>query len=171
MKRLWGWILVLGWCLAPLPGWSAAAEPLEVTSDRLDFDEKQQVAVFKGHVKAREGEMTMTSERLTVRYGQGGKEGKGARIRQLEAEGNVVLLQGEHRGRAETVVYDLEKRTLEMIGKRNNAVVEKDKDRLEGGNILVRLGPNGQVLNMAVKGSEGSRVSARITPPATPEKP
>ncbi|MBF0293953.1 MAG: hypothetical protein HQL96_02100 [Magnetococcales bacterium] len=147
---------------------SAASAPppaaaLSVTSDRLEMDDKNQVAHFIGHVAADNGRMRMTANRMTVFYDKKRKSGSGG-VREVKAEGQVVILEERNKGKADVVIYHLEKRTLELIGKESDASVQRGDDLLTGKQILVNLDRDHRIGKVAVQGGENRRVTARITP-------
>ncbi|MBF0182355.1 MAG: hypothetical protein HQM03_20255 [Magnetococcales bacterium] len=153
--------------LTAWPGLAASAPPqaaaLSVTSDRLEMDDKNQVAHFIGHVAADNGRMRMTANRMTVFYDKKRKAGAGG-VREVKAEGQVVITEERNKGKADVVIYHLEKRTLELVGKESDASVQRGDDLLTGKQILVNLDRDHRIGKVAVQGGENRRVTARITP-------
>ncbi|MEO5346464.1 MAG: hypothetical protein H7834_08820 [Magnetococcus sp. YQC-9] len=167
--------ILAGWMLAWFAGatpWLAGAAPpaggqpkasMAVTSDRMEMDDINQVAVFTGHVVADDGKMRLTADRMTVRYnkkikGQGG-------LREVKAEGKVTIQQERDRSTADVAIYQVDKRTVELIGNDRDAVVLRGDDQLTGRRILVTLDGQQRISRVAVQGGgENQRVSARITP-------
>ncbi|MBF0627090.1 MAG: hypothetical protein HQL91_02610 [Magnetococcales bacterium] len=147
-------------------GGAAQAEPrtipLSITSDRLDMDDQNQVATFTGHVVADDGRMRVSANRMTVHYDKKAKSSGG--VREVKAEGQVVIQQDRDRGTADVVLYQFDKRTLELTGNEHEAVVRRGDDQLTGRRILVSLDKEQRINKVSVLGGENRRVSARITP-------
>lgn len=139
---------------------------MTVYSDRLDMDEKKQVAVFSGNVRAADGQMKLAADRMTVYYFKGKGRGRSRRggIRKVLAVGHVVIQQANNKGVAESAVYKLKQQTLELMGRKKNAVIEHGDNRLEGKHIVLTIGKNRRIEKVSVKGGSRRRVSARITP-------
>jgi len=79
----------------------AGSEPLKVKSDRLTADNEKKTAIFEGKVVARQGDLTLYSDRLVVSYSGAGRE-----LSQVEAFGNVRILQGNRQATGAHAVYD-----------------------------------------------------------------
>uniref|UniRef100_A0A1S7LNL7 OstA family protein n=1 Tax=Magnetococcus massalia (strain MO-1) TaxID=451514 RepID=A0A1S7LNL7_MAGMO len=137
-----------------------------ISADRLEMNEKQQIALFLGNVQAEEGEMQLSSDKMKVHYRprqEGAKQTD--RIREILAEGNVTLRQGEHIGRAAKAKYHVGKRFLVLEGdKKRAAVVQRNKDRLEGQRIHLMMDDQRRIQKVTVQGGQSGRVSAVITP-------
>jgi len=138
---------------------------LMVTSDALEMDQKKQVAVFSGNVVAEDGKMRLTSDKMTVNYvmksqGTGGR----GNVREVKADGNVSIYQGENHGMSQWAVYNVLNRTLELVGGEKNASINRGQDHLEGKRILLTLGSDLRIDRVSVQGGGKKRVSARISP-------
>ena len=104
--------------------------PVRITSDKLAVFNKENRAVFTGHVVAKQGDLIIHCDTLVTRYKGGGG------LSALHATGNVRVHKGERRGSGQTLVYDHEKRVLELTGAPK--LWEKDS-RLEGQRIVFHL--------------------------------
>ncbi|MEO5340003.1 MAG: LptA/OstA family protein [Magnetococcus sp. MYC-9] len=174
---LWGLLFLLGAQPGGAPSVCLAATAtdatggLTITSERMELDDKKQVAVFAGDVRAEEKRMRLTADKMTVNYRKGDRParlsppGNRGGVAKILAEGHVVLVQGENHGTAEEMIYTVDKQTLEMLGHRENAAIYYGNDRLEGKRILLTIGDDHAISKIAVQGGEQRRVSARITPP------
>ncbi|MBF0147412.1 MAG: hypothetical protein HQL84_14730 [Magnetococcales bacterium] len=164
-----GWILLLSLALITLGSETldaAGNNSLVVTADSLEMDQKQQTAVFSGNVVAEDGNMRITSDRMRVNYVMKSQTGRGrGSVREVKAEGHVAIDQGENRGEAQSAIYNVAQRTLELIGGDMHASIQRGKDHLEGKRILLTLGSDMKIDKVSVQGDGGKkRVSARITP-------
>jgi lipopolysaccharide transport protein LptA len=115
------WILVLAFCLsaqsqdAPVKKEKLANsltspakklnsdnnDELEVTSQRLDYDHINRVAIFTIDVEAVNGETTMTADKMTCFFDENNEPYL------IIAEGNVIIIKGKHRGTAGKAIYKL----------------------------------------------------------------
>jgi len=94
--------------------------PVEVTSDTLDVNQADGSAEFLGNVLVGQGEMRLSAARVLVIYNQ---EASG--IDQLEATGDVVLVNGPDAAEADKAVYSIDTGVIVMTG-----------------NVLLTQGPN-----------------------------
>jgi lipopolysaccharide export system protein LptA len=107
-----------------------SGQPLEVTADRLEVEQRTGAAIFSGEVLAVQGDLRLTAERIRIEYAPaqpGGTEpattqsgaapAEGAtRVERLIATGRVTLVTPEEAIEAQEAVYDLPRGTLEMTG-------------------------------------------------------
>lgn len=158
-------------CLFALWPWSplAAGQKLEIVSDNLEMDDRSRVAIFSGHVQATDQEMKLFSERMTVRY-HGEATGSGNKgVKDVKAEGNVVIRVGDREGKSDTALYKVGENLLELFSARGKAVIQQGEDRLEGKRILIHLSKDRRIERVSAQGGEG-RVSARIMPGDPPRE-
>lgn len=155
--------------------WAAnpEVEALTITSDRMELDDNQQVAIFTGAVQAEEKQMKLTADKMTVTYRRHKpdpntpaqqKSTRGG-VEKIWAVGGAELVQGESRGKAEEMIFLVDKQTLELLGKTKNASIHHGRDRLEGMRIFLTIGADQTISKISVQGGKQQRVSARITPP------
>jgi lipopolysaccharide export system protein LptA len=132
--------------------------PIEITADRLSADSVKNSVAFEGNVVAKQGDVTLSAERLFAEYSRG----TGA-IEKIIAEGNVRLNQEDKEVRAaHGVFYNLEQRIVLSGG----ADLTQGGNTVRGETVTVYLLENRSV----VTGGEGGRVRAVIQPKAPPEK-
>ncbi|MBF0610140.1 MAG: hypothetical protein G8345_07855 [Magnetococcales bacterium] len=146
-----------------VPAYLGAASKLEIAADKLDMDERSRVATFSGNVQAHDQEMKLSAEKMVVRYfGDDNQANKG--VRDVKAEGNVVIRVGDREGRGDSAFYKVQENTMELTSNRGKATILRGDDRLEGKRIVLYLTKDRKIERVSVQGGEG-RVSARITPP------
>ncbi|MEW6721404.1 MAG: lipopolysaccharide transport periplasmic protein LptA [Thermodesulfobacteriota bacterium] len=138
----------------------AGARPIEVTADRLRADGKGDSVTFEGNVVARQGDVTMFSERLFAEYSRQTRS-----IERIEAEGGVRFVQeGREARAARATLYNMEQRVVFSGG----AVLKQGENTIQGETITVYLEEN----RAEVTGSkEGGRVRAVINPKGIREVP
>lgn len=128
------------------------ALPIEITADRLLADSGSERVTFEGSVVAKQGEVTLFSDRLFAEYA-----GAGRTIEMITAEGNVrVLHEGKEARAARAVFYNLEQRIVLTGG----ADLRQGENTLKGDTVTIYLRENRSV----VTGGENGRVRAVIHP-------
>lgn len=109
---------------------NASEEPLDITSKKFTARNIPEglEATFEGNVKVRQGEMTLTCDRLTIDYDEEkGSEHRDNRskklprgletagiIKSITATGNVKFVQGDRMAVAGKAMYDNSKRTITL---------------------------------------------------------
>ncbi len=94
-----------------------------ITSQRLEFDNRERVAVFEGNVLVRDDTMQMRSDRLTVTFDETEQPAR------VVAQGNVVMLQANWLARSQSAVYDVVEGKMVLSGA---AEVRRGRDLLKG---------------------------------------
>lgn len=134
------------------PAVKPGALPIEITADRLLADSGRERVTFEGSVVARQGEVTLFSDRLFAEYA-----GAGRTIEMITAEGNVrVLHEGKEARAARAVFYNVEQRIV-LTG---DADLRQGENTLKGDTVTIYLRENRTV----VTGGENGRVRAVIHP-------
>ena len=83
-------------------------ETLDLSADRMEWDAKKEVSVYRGNVRAKQGEMVLLADRLTVHSDDD-------RVQALHAEGNArwtqILDSGKPlRANAGSILYQIRQR-------------------------------------------------------------
>jgi len=157
-------VLIFLWCLLPASVNSAVVTahkdrsslPITVKSNEMTADNIRKTAVFSGKVVAKQGDVTIFTDKLVVSYADKNKE-----VEKVEAFGNVRIVQLNRTGFADQAVYD----------SRNGRIVLTGTPRVvQGGDSI-----SGKVITYFVDddksdvssgGDPKSRVEAIINPPA-----
>ena len=159
---------------------SGGNETLSVNADHIEIQDKTQRALFQGKVQARQGAMTVTSDRAEVLYSSSIVDSGGAppEISQIRASGNVVVTRPNENASGSYAIYDLNKRTITMIG---NVVLHRGANVVRGGRLLINLNNNAASLDSGGKigtSKSGGRVTGVFSvpkrntdAPATPATP
>ncbi|MGH7896412.1 MAG: lipopolysaccharide transport periplasmic protein LptA [Candidatus Binatia bacterium] len=106
-------------------------EPIQITSQKLDFDYKNRRTVFRGDVEVVQGDVHLRSDLLTVDYTQDGDQ---QQLKEVTADGNVKITQGGRKATGNHAVFDQTARTLVLSG---NAVLEEGSNQVNGDRIVV----------------------------------
>lgn len=133
-------------------GTGSNKEPLKVKSDTLTTDNEKKTATFEGKVVARQGDMTLYADRLVVSYG-----GPGNEVSQVEAFGNVRIVQQERQATGAHGVYDPKGARITLDG---NPKVVSGEDVVTGKVIVYYVNEQKSVVTSGPK----ERVEAVIHP-------
>jgi lipopolysaccharide export system protein LptA len=134
--------------------------PVDVDADRIEVQERADRAVFAGNVKARQGNLTLATERLTLAY----TSGNGIQIRRLDASGGVVVTSPSETARGNFAVYDLDRKLITLIG---NVRLARQGSTINGSRLLIDLNTGRAVMDGGAPGvgQSGGRVTGHFTVP------
>ncbi|MBI4799787.1 MAG: hypothetical protein HY794_13895 [Desulfarculus sp.] len=161
-------------------------QPIHVVADRLEVDNKAQVANFIGSVKAVQGDVTMNSDSLEVYYdrdaqeqaaqpaakpaaaqapapGQPAESGEqglmdgGGKVRKVVAIGHVKIVQQDRIAVGQRATYWAGGRKILLEGQ---STVWRGKNQVSGEQITVFLDEDRSI----VHGTPGKRVAVTIVP-------
>ena len=150
--------------------------PIRIDSDSLELDYKGSIVTYKGHVHAEQGDITMTSDRLTIAYDPSavrapdkptptpapGAASKAAapqvnQIKEIVAEGDVRITQGTRLATGRRAVFDQAKQTVVLS---DGAVLHDGPNQVAGERVIVYL----QEERSVVESGSNSRVKAVLYP-------
>ena len=103
-------------------------DPIYITSDWMEVDQKKNTIVYKGRVVAVQAEMTMRSETLTAVYDPEMKQ-----MKQIIAEGKVNATQGNRVATGDRAVFDEKAKTVTLTG---NPVMRQGNSQITGSRII-----------------------------------
>ena len=153
--------------------------PIDISSDRIEVQDRANRAIWVGNVHAVQGDMTMDAARMTVAYRKATTPGADPEIGRIDASGNVVVVQPGERARGDFGIYDLDKKIITLIG---NVTLTRDTNTVRGARMVIDLNTgratvDGNAVGGGTTASKGGRVTGhftvppRATPPAaTPPK-
>ena len=152
------------WCLFSVSDVSAAAPvhkdrsslPITVKSNDMTADNKGKTAIFSGKVVAKQGDITIFSNKLVVNYSDNNNE-----LEKVEAFGNVRIVQQNRTGYADQAVYDSRKGLIILTG---TPRVVQGGDSISGKVITYYV--DDEKSDVTSGGDPKSRVEAVINPPA-----
>lgn len=131
---------------------SRSNEPIKIKSDQLLTDNSRKIATFTGNVAARQGDLSIYSDKLVISYSD-----EDGGVSSAEIFGNVRVIQGERRAEAEHGIYDAKLATIILDG---NPKVFQNSDTISGKVITYYLEQD----KSEVTSGSGSRVEAVIHP-------
>ena len=135
-------------------------EPLRITSQQLEADNKNMVITFTGKVVARQGEMTIYADGAQVFYE---KKEEGNEVREIIATGNVKIQDGERLATGQKAVFTNGDQKIVLTGQPK---VWQGKDMISGDKIIVLLDED----KSFVESSPERRVEVILYPKSKPEK-
>jgi lipopolysaccharide export system protein LptA len=163
--------LCAAWAATAAPGPPASDQPIHVVSDRLEVDNKAQVANFLGAVKATQGDVSISCDKLEVHYDRQGRPGgepasgeagsglmdSGGKVRKVVALGHVKIRQKDRLAVGRKATYWAGGRKMLLEGK---ATVWRGRNQVSGEKITLFLDQDRAV----VHGKPGKRVAVTIVP-------
>ncbi len=111
-------------------------EPVDISADKLEVRQKENIAVFVGNVKVIQADMTMTSDRINVYYEAGEKKELSSSITRLDASGNVTVKSPTEEITSSWAVYDLSEGII-TLGDR--VVLKTEDGELRGKKLRLNL--------------------------------
>ncbi len=154
--------MLLGFLILSAVGVSVAATeprkatsnlPITIKSNELSADNKGKTAVFTGKVVARQGDVTIFCDRMTVYYGAAQGD-----VDKIDADGNVRIVQENRTGTAAHAVYESREGRITLTG--GTPKVTQGNDTVTGKVITYFVDDERSV----VSGGGDSRVEATIHP-------
>jgi len=134
--------------------------PVDVTSDRIEVQDRADRAIFAGNVHVTQAELTLDAARLTVAYSSSG----GVQIRRLDAAGGVVVHSPSETAKGEFGIYDLDRKLITLIG---NVQLNRGANQVMGSRLVIDLDSGRAVIDGGPPGvnQSGGRVTGHFTVP------
>lgn len=134
--------------------------PIDVTSNRIEVQDRADRAIFAGNVQVRQGSLTLDTSRLTVAYSSAG----GVQIRRLDASGGVVVRSPSETARGNFGIYDLDRKLITLVGA---VQLTRGGSQVNGQRLVIDLRSGRAVVDggPAGVGQRGGRVTGRFTVP------
>ena len=102
-------------------------DPIFITSDRMEVDQKKQTIIYTGRVVAQQGDLIMKSQVLTANYNADMKA-----LTEVVAEGQVQVTQGERVATGTKAVFNDKNQTIILTG---DPVVRQGNSQVSGSRI------------------------------------
>ncbi|MDD2540137.1 MAG: lipopolysaccharide transport periplasmic protein LptA [Desulfuromonadaceae bacterium] len=157
-------LMVSLWCFSPALEVTAAtpaykdrsSQPVTIKSNEMTADNKGKTAIFTGKVVAKQGDITIFSDKLIVSYAD-----KTGEVEKVEAFGHVRIIQQNRTGFADQAVYDSRNGRIVLTG---TPRVVQGGDSISGKVITYYL--DDERSDVSSGGDPKARVEAVINPPA-----
>ena len=127
-------------------------DPIYITSDWMEVDQKKNTITYKGRVVTIQSEMTMRSEILTAVYDPEMKQ-----MKQIIAEGKVNATQGNRLATGDKAIFDEKAKTITLTG---NPVMRQGNSQVTGSRIIYYIEQDRAV----AEGKDQVRVQVTIFP-------
>jgi lipopolysaccharide export system protein LptA len=114
-------------------GGRGADQPLRITSQELEADNKNSVIIFSGNVVAKQGNMTIYADVARVYYE---KKEEGNEIREMVATGNVKIQEVDRLATGQNAVFTNADQKIVLTGQPK---VWQGKDMVSGEKITILL--------------------------------
>lgn len=150
-------------CGAGAAGKSATA-PIRIEADRMVSQEQTNSVLFTGHVDARQGDLVIRTDEMTVLYAKnknktGKSKGGSGKVRKLLCKGNVEITKGDWLGTGKRMEYFAADRKIILSG---GAKAWQGKNMVAGKTITYYLDEGRSVVEQNKR--TGGRVEAVIHP-------
>jgi len=136
-------------------------QPIEITSDALEVQQANNLAIFTGEVIAGQGTLRLTADRVEVYYDREDTSGETGAIKRLRAEGNVLLSNGAETAKGRWGEYDVVAGTMRMGG---DVILTQGDNVINGESLLINLDAG---TGRVESGGGGGRVKSVFNPSQT----
>jgi lipopolysaccharide export system protein LptA len=137
-------------CLLCSPAWALmelnSDTPIHISADKMVSHEKEKAIVFTGHVKAKQGDLLINSEKMTVYHGgseqkttppaAAGTANNASQIQKIVATGNVEIIQEGFVATGDAVEYLATEEKVILTG---NAKIIQDNNMVTGYQVEMDL--------------------------------
>jgi lipopolysaccharide export system protein LptA len=134
------------------------SKAISINADSMEYDNRSNMAIFKGNVVARQDDIVMFANAMHVYYSEGGG------LSRVDAQGNVRVVQGDRIATGSSIVFNNATQTIVATG---DPRVWQGDNVVHGKKITVYLKEERTV----VEGEPNSRASATIYPDSDKKKP
>ncbi|MBM4340901.1 MAG: lipopolysaccharide transport periplasmic protein LptA [Deltaproteobacteria bacterium] len=139
-------------------GFTSTRSPIEITSDSVEGDQKQNRVTFKGNVVAKQEEATLYANTVVVHY-----DSEMKKMKEIIATGNVRITQLDRRATGQKVTFYQSENKIVLEGE---AVIREGDNVLRGERVVYLVDEE----RSYVEGGKGGRVTTTITPSSREEK-
>jgi lipopolysaccharide export system protein LptA len=139
--------------------------PIEINADSLEVQQNKQLAVFRGNVDAKQGDIRLRAQELKVWYRTGGEAKSkaaadvGGSIMRIDALGQVFVSSPQETARGDVGVYDVAEREITLSG---DVVLTRGGNVIRGQKLVMDMDTG---LSRMQGGAGGGRVRGLFTPP------
>jgi lipopolysaccharide export system protein LptA len=131
--------------------------PIDISSDTVEGDQKQNTVTFKGNVIAKQENTTIYANALVITY-----DSKNNRVREIVASGNVKVVNQDRRATGQRVIFNQDENKVVLEG---DAVIREGENVVRGERVTYYINEERSV----VESAKGGRVTTTIVPPKKEE--
>ncbi|HMK89771.1 MAG TPA: LptA/OstA family protein [Methylocystis sp.] len=146
-----------------LPG-ASASDPLSIDSDKVDYFDREQKAVYSGSVIVVNGPSTLKASRMTIFLDNKPKGGEGRsseKVKHIDAEGPITLVSKDQTATGDAGKYDRAEQKVYLIG---NVTLTQGETVTKGDRLVYDISTGQAGLQAASAGRSQGRVHSLITP-------
>jgi len=139
--------------------------PVDVTSERIEVQDRADRAIFSGNVHVRQSDLTMDADRVTVAYSSGGQpNSSGVQINRIDAAGGVVVRSPSETARGQFGIYDTQRKLITLNG---GVQLNRGDNQVNGARLVIDLDSGRAVIDGGPPGvnQSGGRVTGHFTVP------
>ncbi len=142
-------------------------EPIKITSNRLEADDKSMTVTFIGQVKAAQGATRMWCDKMVVHYtkeapGPDQEAGMGNRkIRKIEVFGHVKVSRDDKIGTGQQGLYEFQEKRVILWGK---ARLTQGRNTINGDKVILYLDDNRAIVEGGPQKVEAVLVPSKKKP-------
>jgi len=141
------------------------SEPIQIEADSMESSQKESEVRFFGNVVARQADIVIYADNMTVNYEGGTKDGDNFNVKQnvkkLQASGHTKIVKDTWISTGDEMIFYADERKVLLTG---NAKAWQDKNMVSGDRIILFLDEGKSVIDGGNKNNE--RVKAFIYPEA-----
>ena len=135
------------------------AAPIDFGADHIELQDKANRATLTGNVAVKQAEMTLNAQRMTVAY-TGQVIGGAPQVSRLDASGGVTVRRPEQTARSSYAIYDLNRRTITMLGA---VSLTQGTNTVNGGRMTINLDTGRATIDGSSVGSRGAAGAGAVT--------
>jgi lipopolysaccharide export system protein LptA len=133
-------------------GFNLSRTPIDIASDSVEGNQKQNTVSFKGNVIAKQEDITIQTDLMIVFYDPETKK-----LKEIIANGNVRVVQSDRRATSKKATFYQNENKVVLDG---DVVIREGDNVLRGERVTYYIDEERSV----VEGTKGSRVTTTISP-------
>lgn len=143
----------------------SVTDPVQIEADRMESTQKQNAVLFTGHVEAKQKDMVIHADKMTVQYRLQEKKKQGLKVEsrtisKIFAEGNVEVSKEGWVATGDELEFFAEENKALLTG---NTKVWQDNNLVTGDSIILYLDEGKSVVKRSGD-KDGGRVKAFFYP-------
>ena len=139
-------------------GLTGSRAPIDITSDTVEGNQKQNTVTFRGNVVAKQEDTTLYANMMVIYYYPDTKK-----LKEIVATGSVKVVQLDRRATSQKATFYQEENKIVLEG---DVVVREGENVIRGERVTFYVDEERSV----VEAGKGGRVSTHITPTPKEEK-
>lgn len=138
-------------------GFTSSRAPIDIVSDTVEGNQKENTVTFKGNVVAKQEDITLYANTLVIFY-----DGNTKKLKVVVATGNVKVVQLNRRATSQKATFEQDENKVVFDG---DAVVREGDNVIRGEKVTYYVDEERSL----VEPGKGGRVNTRFTPPPKEE--